>query len=1548
MSKTKVDSKFTYRRIVAKFGTSLLTAGTSKLNQELDFGRTFTLSSRQTVETDPNSNRCIKLYDDKFRVTRQSDHLGNNVDIIYDGDNGPSAVTDARGAKTQYTYDAHGNVSMVVNPDNTQQKLYYDSKDNLIAVRDAAGNDTAYGYDNNSRLAVIYHNATLNFDASDNLAGWQYDTTNTTTFSYDPNTGHLLSITNPEGRKQLYEQYNSSGLPCVIKSTSGFAINNTYDSLSRLKSINDPAGNSISFTYNNADQIETITTSAGTSHFEYDPNNNLVLIKDAKTNSTDFTYDSKNNLESVLDAESGTTGYVYDKFNNLTEVNLPNITKFGYEFDDSNRLVVAKSGMGEPVPVIAVLVDTLDMGNAVLGSSATKKITIYNIGNKQLNITGLSFDNNVFSSHDTTASIAPGENSDLNIIFTPDDEGQVSAILTVNSDDVESPDTSVNITGTGQLLSIRTAAISSNDGVSVSWYRYSSSGSEFDHYSVYRSTSPITSVSGLTPVTTITDINTTSYLDNTATLGAGYYYSVVAFSASGKRLTAIDSFGPAIYLNLGRVGNPVDINSNFNESNSSVTYNSTQKEYLLVYKSKPAGSGTNYDILGQRISDLGEKIGSPFAIFDSSYSEYNPRVVYNSVNNEYMIVAEMDLSGNGTHCHVVGQRMTGSGTRTGSWFYILETSTQERNPRIAFNSTNNNYAITMEYDKNGDGTRQDIISCLYSSSGSLLSYSSFASTNSNYQLYAPNVIYNSVRNEYLYVLELVQVAEGKRDIYYCRTDSANTPIDANLSQISYTGKKNYSPKLAYNPSRDEYVCIWHYDINNDGKTYSLALTRIRGSGGMNVLKVYSIPEKSSPTPEICYFSGHNEYLVSFTTNKTNTTEFDVEAQRMSGVSMEFITPLSQLIPVADTALTEKNNCLALNPDRSEFLSAYAIDLTGNGSNYDIKAYRIGTLTFNLSVDPVSLAFGNVDIEKAFRVINTGGAPMHLLLTSDQPWLSLNSYEINTPLASANFTAYVSREGVAPDNYSGNIHIEYGSGALNLPVTMTVSAKAPDAPSAPVPADQATNQADIGQLLTVTMGWTCTDPDIGDALTYDIYLGTDYNNVNNSDASCLAASNKTQNSYKSSTLEYHKTYYWRIKAKDKHSLSTLGPVWSFTTANLSAPKLINYATDPTNNKRPKLEWQKAGGATKYHLQVSADLNFTSFILNESGISNLFYALASDLPEGKIYWRVSSLDDSGNESSFSETDDFTVQTTAPGIPVLIDYVPNPTKEQKPTLSWKAVDGAASYHIQINNAPDFTNPLIDKTATLVSYTPENNLPEGTIFWRVSSKDAPGNESEFSSPSSFKIDITAPDKITGLGSEVTRVKVTLSWSTFNNKDADFRHFNIYRSETKFDNVSSMTPVSETITDPDIKTYVDSSVTENKDYYYAATAEDSLGNENKSVTAIGPVTPKNQPPVLAAVGNKTVNEGQLLEFAVSATDPENDDLVYSATGLPEGAYFSAQKKTFSWIPGYNQSASYAIHFEVSDGSLTDSEDITVTVNNTAVAPASGGSVGVRLKVRVI
>ena len=91
----------------------------------------------------------------------------------------------------------------------------------------------------------------------------------------------------------------------------------------------------------------------------------------------------------------------------------------------------------------------------------------------------------------------------------------------------------------------------------------------------------------------------------------------------------------------------------------------------------------------------------------------------------------------------------------------------------------------------------------------------------------------------------------------------------------------------------------------------------------------------------------------------------------------------------------------------------------------------------------------------------------------------------------------------------------------------------------------------------------------------------------------------------------------------------------------------------------------------------------------------------------------------------------------------------------------------------------------------------------------------------------------------------------------------------------------------------------------------------------------KPQPPVLARIGDKEVKVGGKLRFTVSATDANNDPLTYSLSNLPEGADFSAGTRTFSWAP--DEAGIFSdIHFEVSDGKLTDSEDITITVKGSS------------------
>lgn len=113
-------------------------------------------------------------------------------------------------------------------------------------------------------------------------------------------------------------------------------------------------------------------------------------------------------------------------------------------------------------------------------------------------------------------------------------------------------------------------------------------------------------------------------------------------------------------------------------------------------------------------------------------------------------------------------------------------------------------------------------------------------------------------------------------------------------------------------------------------------------------------------------------------------------------------------------------------------------------------------------------------------------------------------------------------------------------------------------------------------------------------------------------------------------------------------------------------------------------------------------------------------------------------------------------------------------------------------------------------------------------------------------------------------------------------------------------------------------------------TASDGDLSDLESITiSIGDV---NRPPVLSSIGDKNVFENQALNFIVTATDPDNGDvLTLSSSTLPTGASFNTSNGAFSWTPSYNDSGTYNITFTVTDNGtpqLDDNEEITVTVIN--------------------
>jgi hypothetical protein len=118
--------------------------------------------------------------------------------------------------------------------------------------------------------------------------------------------------------------------------------------------------------------------------------------------------------------------------------------------------------------------------------------------------------------------------------------------------------------------------------------------------------------------------------------------------------------------------------------------------------------------------------------------------------------------------------------------------------------------------------------------------------------------------------------------------------------------------------------------------------------------------------------------------------------------------------------------------------------------------------------------------------------------------------------------------------------------------------------------------------------------------------------------------------------------------------------------------------------------------------------------------------------------------------------------------------------------------------------------------------------------------------------------------------------------------------------------------------------------YHLSFTVSDGRLTDTKETDIT--VNHVNRNPAIADITAQTVNENELLGFAVAGSDPDVEDegeWILSAVNLPEGAVFDAAAGMFSWTPTYEQSGAYTIKFINTDPSgLTAEKEVGVTANH--------------------
>ncbi|MGC9163334.1 MAG: FecR domain-containing protein, partial [Thiomonas sp.] len=125
--------------------------------------------------------------------------------------------------------------------------------------------------------------------------------------------------------------------------------------------------------------------------------------------------------------------------------------------------------------------------------------------------------------------------------------------------------------------------------------------------------------------------------------------------------------------------------------------------------------------------------------------------------------------------------------------------------------------------------------------------------------------------------------------------------------------------------------------------------------------------------------------------------------------------------------------------------------------------------------------------------------------------------------------------------------------------------------------------------------------------------------------------------------------------------------------------------------------------------------------------------ADLPNGRYVLRLRAVDANGLQG-LDAMHAFTV-FARPFFPMLTAPAAAATvRVARPTLRWTTVLDVARTHVQLATTADFSHPLFDVLTKDTQWTPTADLPAGTVFWRVASVDAQGQQGPWSPPQAFK----------------------------------------------------------------------------------------------------------------------------------------------------------------------------------------------------------------------
>jgi phosphodiesterase/alkaline phosphatase D-like protein len=312
----------------------------------------------------------------------------------------------------------------------------------------------------------------------------------------------------------------------------------------------------------------------------------------------------------------------------------------------------------------------------------------------------------------------------------------------------------------------------------------------------------------------------------------------------------------------------------------------------------------------------------------------------------------------------------------------------------------------------------------------------------------------------------------------------------------------------------------------------------------------------------------------------------------------------------------------------------------------------------------------------------------------------------------NVTTYNVTGLTANSTYYYRLRVTNGCGTSVNSNVIAVVTGAPTAPTAMPPSNFTCTSANVN--WSYSNGATSYYLDISTSQFFATYI-SGYNNANVGNA----------NTYNVNGLSPNTTYYYRVRAANGCATSLNSNTESFNTFSTTTPTALvasNIACAAT-----VANWNSSPNATVYYLDVSTDMNFSSFIsgYNNFSITNdTSHTIIGLSPNTAYYYCVRASNGCGTSLN-SDTISFTTTATAN---------PNATTATAPTnvnctsltANWGAVTGGLAYFIDVSTSASFSTFITSynnlNVGNVTSYTLTGLTANTTYYYRIRVQDACG----------------------------------------------------------------------------------------------------------------------------------------------------------------------------------------------------------------------------------